>query len=102
MAIVPKDHFLYRGKTEKRIRLHKISSQDAGNIRENLCLGLKRSALEALFQYISWRAPKPQSRSSNPCKKSTDFQRSGVPDEAISQQPSQLSLPLHQTSRIII
>lgn len=50
MAVVPQDHFLYRGKTERRIRLHRTSLQDPGTIRENLCLGLKRSVSDTELQ----------------------------------------------------
>ena len=50
MAIVPQDHFLYRGKTEKIIPFHRTSLQDPGTIRENLCLGLNRSVSDTELQ----------------------------------------------------
>ena len=48
MAIVPQDHFLYRGKTGTCS--HISSLQDPGTIRDNLCLGLDRSVSDTELQ----------------------------------------------------
>jgi ABC-type multidrug transport system fused ATPase/permease subunit len=49
MALVPQDHFLYRGKSLQYSPLHNTITSP-GTIRENLCLGVKRSILDAELQ----------------------------------------------------